>query len=287
LRASPTSLIWLKVRRWLVAALSFAAVAYLSVCVWFWSQQRALLYTPGGERSTPAEAGAPWLTAIDIQTEDGERLDGWWSPPAAGHGVVIFFHGTPGTLKYTAGTLSDLAQVGLGALAIDYRGYGGSTGSPSEPGLKADARAAYDFVRQMAPEARIAVFGESLGTGVAVALACDRPVAGVLLNAPYASLVRHWQLHGPLLPYGVLLTEERWDSQADIGKINAPLMILEGSADDTTPPAEARRLYAAAHEPKTMIEVPGAGHIAAWNGDAKATALRALVDWTALPAAGK
>ena len=287
MRALATSLIWPKLRRWLVAALSFVTIAYLSVCVWFWSQQRALLYTPGGERSTPAEAGAPWLKAIDIHTEDGERLDGWWSPPAVGHGVVIFFHGTPGTLKYTVGTLSDLAQAGLGALAIDYRGYGGSTGSPSEPGLEADARAAYDFVRRTAPEARIAVFGESLGTGVAVALACDRPVAGVLLNAPYASLVRHWQIHGPLLPYGMLLTEERWDSEAKIARINAPLMILEGSADDTTPPAEARRLYAAARQPKTMIEVPGAGHIAAWSGAAKTAALHALVEWTSLPAPEK
>ena len=266
-----------------VAAIAvFIAVLYGGVCVWFVFHQRELLYTPGGEVSTPAEAGAPWLTVVDIRTEDGERLDGWWSPPPQGHGVVIFFHGTPGTLKYTAWTLADLAQAGLGVLAIDYRGYGGSTGQPSEAGLKADARSAYDFVRREAPGARIAVFGESLGTGVAVALAVDRPVAGVLLNAPYASLVHHWQLHAPPLPYGWLLTE-RFDSAAVIGKINAPLMILEGTADEATPLAEARRLYTAAREPKQMIEVDGAGHLAAWNGAAKAAALKALVAWTAPP----
>lgn len=268
-----------RLRRGLVAVLVFVAVAYLGICLWFWAHQRELLYTPGGERATPAEAGAPWLTAVDLVTEDGERLDAWWSPPPAGHGVVLFFHGTPGTLRYTAWTLGDLAQAGLGVLAIDYRGYGSSTGSPSEAGLKADARAAFDFARHAVPDARIAVFGESLGTGVAVALALERPVAGVLLNAPYASLVRHWRLHAPPLPYRWLLTE-RFDSEAAIGRIGAPLMILEGTADDATPIDEARRLFAAAREPKIMIEVPDAGHLAAWNGEAKANALRALVDWT-------
>jgi fermentation-respiration switch protein FrsA (DUF1100 family) len=273
-------------RQCLLAVLVFAGVGYAAVCVWFWAHQRELLYAPGGERSTPAEAGAPWLSAVDIGTEDGERLDGWWSPPPEGHGVVIFFHGTPGTLKYTAWTLSDLAQAGLGVLAIDYRGYGGSTGKPSEAGLKADARAAFDFAHRAAPDARVAVFGESLGTGVAVALALDRPVAGVLLNAPYASLIRHWRVHAPPLPYRWLLTE-RFDSEAAIGKLDVPVMILEGTADDATPLAEARRLYAAAHEPKTMIEVAGAGHLAAWNGEAKAAALRALVRWTEPPASDR
>lgn len=194
--------------------------------------------------------------------------------------MVIFFHGTPGTLAYTAWTLSDLAQAGLGVLAIDYRGYGGSTGKPNEAGLRADARAAFDFAHRTAPEARIAVFGESLGTGVAVALAGDRPVAGVLLNAPYASLMRHWRLHAPPLPYDWLLTE-RFDSETAIGKIDAPVMILAGTADDATPVGEARRLFADAREPKTLIEVSGAGHLAAWNGEAKAAALQALVNWTA------
>jgi uncharacterized protein len=276
-----------QLRRGMVAALVFCAVAYLGVCVWFAVNQRELLYTPGGRVLTPAQAGVPWLTDVAISTADGERLDAWWAAPTSGRGVVIFFHGTPGTLADSAWTLADLAQAGLGVLAIDYRGYGASSGKPSETGLETDARAAFDFVHQMAPDARIAVFGESLGTGVAVALAHDRPVAGVLLNAPYASLIRHWRIHAPPLPYSWLLTE-RFDSEAIIGKLSVPVMILEGTADDATPLSEARRLFAAAREPKTMIEVPGAGHVAAWTGDAKAAALRALVAWTssAAPVAG-
>ena len=165
-------------------------------------------------------------------------------------------------------------------MAIDYRGYGGSTGTPSELGLRADARAAFDFIHAAAPESRIAVFGESLGTGIAVALARERPVAGVLLNAPYASVRRLFELRGPPLPYRLLLTDQ-FDSEALIGGIRVPVMILHGTADESVPVTEARRLYAAAREPKTMIEVEGAGHSAAWDGGAKAPALAALATWTA------
>jgi fermentation-respiration switch protein FrsA (DUF1100 family) len=273
-----------RVRHGLVAVLTFLVVSYGAVCVWFWVYQRELLYTTGGERSTPGAAGAPWLTAVDIRTEDGERLDGWWAPPQPGRGVVLFFHGTPGSLPWTVWTLTDLAQAGFGVLAIDYRGYGGSTGQPSETGLKTDARAAFDFARGAAPGAPIAAFGESLGTGVAVALARERPVAGILLNSPYASLMRHWALHAPPLPYGLLLTE-RFDSEATIASLDVPVMILAGTADDATPIGEARRLFAAAREPKTMIEVDGAGHVAAWSGDAKVAALQALLKWTQPPPA--
>jgi alpha-beta hydrolase superfamily lysophospholipase len=263
-----------------VGVLAGLAVAfYLGVCVWFAAYQRDMIYTLGGPRMTPAEAGAPWLKAVDIRTADGERLDGWWSPPTPGKGVVIFFHGTPSTLVDTVWHLNDLAQAGLGALAIDYRGYGGSTGRPSETGLREDARAAFDFVRETAPKARIAVFGESLGTGVAVDLARDRPVAGLVLNSPFASIADHFAQHLPPLPYRLLLTE-RFDSEGQIGGVGAPVMILAGTADDVTVIEEARRLFAATREPKRMIEVDGAGHCAAWSGDAKAAALDALAAWT-------
>ncbi|HXP05071.1 MAG TPA: alpha/beta fold hydrolase [Stellaceae bacterium] len=260
--------------------MALGAAAYVGLCLWFAAHQRELLYTPGGPRMSPAEAGAAWLTAVDIRTEDGERLDAWWSPPTPGKGVVILFHGTPGTLADTVWRLTDLAQAGLGALAIDYRGYGGSTGQPSETGLRKDARAAFDFVRKAAPEARIALLGESLGTGVAVDLARDRPVAGMVLNSPFASMSHHFALFLPPLPYRLLLTEQ-FDSEGQIGGVGAPVMILAGTADDVTPISEARRLFAAAREPKTMIEVAGAGHLRGWSGEAKAAALAALAAWTA------
>jgi fermentation-respiration switch protein FrsA (DUF1100 family) len=268
-------------KRWLaiIAVPTLVAFGYLWVILWFAAHQRDFQYTPGGSRVAPETVGLDGFAAVEIPTEDGERILAWWAVPSPGGGVVSFLHGTPSTLPDTVWRLPDLRKSGLGVMAIDYRGYGGSTGTPSELGLRADARAAFDFIHAAAPESRIAVFGESLGTGIAVALARERRVAGVLLNAPYASVLRLLELRGPPLPYRLLLTD-KFDSEALIGAIGVPVMILHGTADESVPVTEARRLYAAAREPKTIIEVEGAGHLAAWEGGAKAPALQALVTWT-------
>jgi hypothetical protein len=264
-----------------LVALLVGGFLYLLLCLFFVLHQRQFQYTLGGTRSTPESAAAAGFAEVKVPTEDGERLDGWWLPPAAGRGVVLFLHGTPGTVPNQVWRLSQLQQSGLGILAIDWRGYGGSTGQPSEWGLRADARAGFDFIRAAAPQSGIAVFGESLGTGPAVALARDRPVAGILLNAPYASVRRLYELRGPVVPYRWLLTDQ-FDSEALIGAVGVPVMILHGTADPAIPVDEARRLYAAAKEPKSIIVVEGAGHLAAWEGGGEAPALAALARWTTL-----
>ena len=264
----------------MVALPTIAVFGYLWLCLWFAAHQRDFQYTPGGSRVTPEAAGIEGFTTAEITTEDGERIVAWWSPPSQGGGIVLFLHGTPGTLRDTVWRLPDLRKSGLGVMAIDWRGYGGSTGTPSEAGLRADARGAFDYLQAAAPDSRIAVFGESLGSGIAVALARDRPVAGVLLNAPYASVRRLFELRGPPLPYRMLLIDQ-FDAEALIGGVDVPVMILHGTADEHIPITEARRLYDAAREPKIMIEVEGARHLAAWEGGAAAPAIEALLAWTA------
>ena len=255
-------------------------VLYLYLCVTYAIHQREYQYTLGGTRSTPEAAAAAGFTEVKIATADGERLDGWWRPPpATERGVVLFLHGTPGTVPDQVWRLGQLQHSGLGILAIDWRGYGGSTGNPTELGLRADARAGFDFIRAAAPQSKIAVFGESLGTGPAVALARDRPVAGVLLNAPYASVRRLFELRGLPIPYRWLM-KDPFDSEALIGGVTAPLLILHGTDDPAIPVAEAHRLYDAAHEPKTIFIADGAGHLDAWEGGGERLALEALARWT-------
>ena len=269
-------------RRIGLALLLLVASGYLCLCVWFWVHQREFQYSLGGTIATPRAAGLPEFAKIDVATEDGETIVGWWkAPPKPGDGVVLYLHGTPGTLPdYAPYLLPEIEKAGLGALAIDYRGYGGSTGRPSETGIERDARAAFDFIVGRAPQSKIAVFGQSFGTGPAVALATERPVAGLLLVAPFASVLRLYELKAPpILPYRWLL-RDRYDSEALIGRVTAPVMILHGTDDARIPIAEARRLYAAAHQPKTMIEVQRAGHTEALQGDAEARALAALAAWT-------
>jgi fermentation-respiration switch protein FrsA (DUF1100 family) len=261
-------------------AAGLGIAAYVGLCLFFFVNQRAFQYAPGGGGTTPAAVGLAGVTAIDIATEDGERLDAWWAPPPDPvGGVVLFLHGTPGTLANTAWILTDLRAAGFGAMAIDYRGYGGSSGTPSEAGLRIDARAAFDYVRAVSPGSRIAIFAESFGTGPAVMLACDRPVAGLLLNAPFASARRLFELKGPPLPYRWLM-HDQYDSEALIGRVTAPVMILHRTSDPEIPVAEARRLFAAANEPKTMIEAEGEGHLDAYTGTGKKPALEALRRWT-------
>ena len=255
-------------------------VLYLYLCVTYAIHQREYQYTLGGTRSTPEAAAAAGFIEVKIATADGERLDGWWRPPpATERGVVLFLHGTPGTVPDQVWRLDQLKHSGLGILAIDWRGYGGSTGNPTELGLRADARAGFDFIRAAAPQSKIAVFGESLGTGPAVALARDRPVAGVLLNAPYASVRRLFELRGLPIPYRWLM-KDPFDSEALIGGVTAPLLILHGTDDPAIPVAEAHRLYDAAHEPKTIFIADGAGHLDAWEGGGERLALEALARWT-------
>jgi uncharacterized protein len=222
--------------------LSLAGVAYAGLCLWFALNERSLVFHSMERASiSPRAAGLKGVAEVNIAAEDGERLYGWWAAPQPGHGAVIYFVGKGLVLSDGAGLFRDLADHGFGVLGLDYRGNGASTGRPSEAGLRADARAAFDFVREAAPQVRIAAFGESLGTGIAVGLAHDRPVAVVLLNSPYASVVRLFELRGIPLPYRLLMADPL-DSEALIGGLGAPVMILHSRSDQAIPIAEARRL---------------------------------------------
>jgi hypothetical protein len=282
---------WRVVRRKFgVASLTFAlalGVAYVGLCALFWAYEPAFVFAQVQRpRIAPQTLGLKGFAEVTVTTEDGVPLYGWWRPPQPGHGAIVFLTGTGVTLSDYAALLGDLAAHGFGVVGIDYRGNGASPGTPSEAAWRSDARAAFDFVHDAAPQARIAVFGESMGTGLAVGLALDRPVVGVLLNSPYASVLRLFEMHGIRLAPGVplpfqLLMTDTLDSEALIGKLRVPVMILHGTADQSIPIAEARRLYAAAREPKTMIEVAGAGHVQTWFGSARDRALAALAAWTA------
>ena len=276
------------VRSFLVAALTFGAVCavvYIGTCALLWAYEPAFVFHRIARHSTPPPAGLGGFSEIGITTADGARLYGWWRPPSKGHGVVLFLNGTGLVLSDTADFLGDLASQGFGVGGIDYRGIGASEGTPSEPGWRADADALFDFAHRRAPGAKVAAVGVSFGTGLAVALANERPLAGILLISPYASVVRLFEQNGiPLLPGVPLparwLMTDKFDSEALVRRVHVPIMILHGTADRTIPVEEARRLYAAANQPKKMIEVAGAGHCAVWFGPTRAKALAALAAWT-------
>src|SRR5215475_7529206 len=144
--------------------------------------QRALLYFPDSRRTPPAAAGLPRADEVVLTSVDGEKLIAWHVPPRGSRPVVIYFQGNAGGLDLRAGRFKWLTADGTGLVALSYRGYGGSTGEPSEAGLINDAMAAYDFAAARYPAGRIVLWGESLGTGVAIALAAERKVGGIILD---------------------------------------------------------------------------------------------------------
>jgi fermentation-respiration switch protein FrsA (DUF1100 family) len=222
----------------------------------------ALVYFPDRQHyGDPGDVGLAF-TDLTIPTDDGERLHGWWIPararPARGH--VLFFHGNAGNVSHRLEHARALTAAGLDLLLVDYRGYGRSTGRPSEAGLYRDARASLAALRaggQVDP-ARVVYMGESLGGAVALWLALQDPPAGLVLQSTFTSLRDMARVHYPWAPSA--LVGDGFPSLERIRQLQAPVLILHGDADDIVPVAQGRALHAAAPEPRRLEVVAGAGH---------------------------
>jgi hypothetical protein len=168
-------------------------------------------------------------------------------------------HGNGGALRYRVERFTRLITDGIGIVAVEYRGYGGSSGSPSERGLIADAEAGYAFAAARYPAQQIVLWGESLGSGVAVALAAEKPVGRVILEAPFTSAAAVGAAHYWYVPVRLLMTDQ-FRSDERIGKITAPLLILHGVKDQTVPYAMGEHLFDIANKPKHIVRFLDGGH---------------------------
>ena len=167
--------------------LTFALVFYGGLVTLLYVAQRAILYFPESLRTAPAAVGLPAAEEIVLDTTDGERVIVWHVPPREDMPVVLYFHGNGASLRWRSERFRALTADGTGLVALSYRGYGGSSGSPTETGLMNDAAAAYAFAAARYPARRIVLWGESLGTGVAVPLAAEKTVGHIILQSPFTS----------------------------------------------------------------------------------------------------
>jgi fermentation-respiration switch protein FrsA (DUF1100 family) len=222
--------------------------------------QRKLMYFPDPARTPPAAANFSAAEEIVLDTADGERVVAWHVPPRANNAVVLYFHGNAGSLVLRAERFGRITADGTGLLALSYRGYGGSTGSPTEDGLLADADALYAYAVARYPADRIVLWGESLGTGIAVALATKRTVAGLVLESPFTSTADIGASVYWFLPVRLLM-KDQFRSDERIAKVKAPVLILHGTNDRVVPLALGERLFALANEPKRIVRIPGGGHV--------------------------
>jgi fermentation-respiration switch protein FrsA (DUF1100 family) len=243
--------------KWL---LILAVLGYGGLLALMYVFQRALMYFPDTARTPPAVAGLPQAEEITLTTEDGERLIAWHVPPRADRPVLLYFHGNGGALNLRAHRFSWVAGEGFGLLGLSYRGYGGSTGAPTEDGLIRDARAAYAFAAARYPAGRIVLWGESLGTAIAVALAAERDIAGLILDAPFTSAADVGASAYRFAPVRWLI-KDSFRSDRRIGRVSAPLLVLHGERDRIVPISFGERLFALAHEPKRMVRFPQGGHV--------------------------
>jgi len=215
------------------------------------------MYFPDARRYAPAAAGFPQAEETALVTSDGETLVAWHAPPRAGRPVVLYFQGNAGALDLRVGRFQWLVAGGTGLLALGYRG---STGRPSEQGLIRDAIAAYEFAAARCDPARIVLWGESLDTAVAIALAAEREVAGLILDAPFTSAADVGAAVYPFLPVRALI-KDTFRSDLRIARVTAPVLVLHGERDRVVPIRFGERLYVLAKPPKRMVRFPQGTHV--------------------------
>ena len=237
----------------------YALLGYGALVALLYFSQRAIQYFPERLRTAPAAAGLPQAQEIVLDTADGEHVIAWHVPPRGNKPVVLYFHGNGGSLRMRVGRFRDLTADGTGLVALSYRGYAGSSGAPTEAGLMRDALAAYAFTTARYPAERIVLWGESLGSGVAIGLAAEMPVGYLVLQSPFTSAVdvgmqRYW-----FVPVRFLM-KDQLRSDLRIGKVTAPVLVLHGDRDDIVPIAMGERLYGLINTPKRFVRFAGVGH---------------------------
>ncbi len=241
--------------KWLIAA----AILYGGFVALLYLVQRSLQYFPERRRTTPRAAGLPEAEEAVLDTADGERVIIWHLPPRDGKPVFLYFHGNGGSLSWRDARFRALVADGSGLVALSYRGYGGSSGRPTEKGLVEDAAAAYAFAVARYPAERIVLWGESLGSAVALALAAEKPVGHLVLEAPFTSAADVAARYLWFLPLWLFM-KDQFRSDLRIGKVTAPVLVVHGENDAIVPVTLGERLYSLIRAPKRLVRVAGAGH---------------------------
>lgn len=242
-----------------ILLITIAALYAIAVAAMYLAQRR-FIYFPEPVRTLPAAAGLPEVAERTLETPDGEKLIAWYGKAKPGQPTLLYFHGNGGALEFRSASFRRYLDHGLGMFMLSYRGYSGSTGSPSEKANVADAKLAYEALqKEGVPPQDVIIYGESLGSGVAVQVATEKAASGVILDSPFTSIAELAAGLYPWLPVNLLL-KDRYDSIGHIRDVHMPVLIVHGEADDVVPVEMGRRLFAAANEPKAIITIPGLGH---------------------------
>lgn len=235
---------------------------YLATLILIYFFQEKMTYFPSITISAPREARVPEMQIIELQTEDGLKIKGWYSPPKSqNQPTLVYFHGNAGDISNRSFIARTFLDLNYGFFLLTYRGYSGNPGTPSEQGLYSDARAVINFLMKkgLSPKS-IVLMGESIGSGVAIQMATEFPIHALILMAPFSSLADVAKIHYSFfLPFNWLI-KEKYDSMAKAAHIHAPVLIIHGKKDTIIPPELSRKLFEKFPEPKKAAYIPGSGH---------------------------
>lgn len=254
--------------RWLATLLGWGVVVYLGLALYLYVFQARFVYFPDLPSrqvdSTPSDAGLAF-EAVTMTTEDGEQLAGWYVPARDARGTLLYLHGNGGNIGHRLDVITTFNRLRLNVFIFDYRGYGASTGKPSEDGTYRDALAAWTYLRQEKNQAAatIILFGESLGGSIASWLAARHAPAGLILYATFTSVPDMARALYPLFPAS-WLARYRYDTRAALARVHRPLLILHSAEDEIIPFAHGQALLGAAHEPKRLVQLRGGHNDALW-----------------------
>lgn len=239
-----------------------AAIAYGALALVIFIAQPGLIYYPESGRNIIAAPDYVGLAyePVEISTTDGETLHGWFVPAPAAKGTILFFHGNAGNISHRLEYLLMFYRLGYNTFIFDYRGYGQSSGSPSESGTFLDAQAAWRYLTEAkgTPSAHIVLFGESLGGAVAAWLAMSEKPGALVLASVFTSVPDMAAKIYPFLPVR-LLSRFNYNTIEYLRSVACPVFVAHSSQDDIVPFAHGQALYQAAPEPKQFLELQG-GH---------------------------
>jgi fermentation-respiration switch protein FrsA (DUF1100 family) len=219
------------------------------------------MYFPDPTRVAPAKAGLNGVEEVEIAVANDVTLVAWYTPSKENNPTILYFHGNGANAANRASRIAAIQKDGFGVFYLNNRGYGGSGGKPTEENNVADAIAAYDHLRKVGvPADSMVAYGESLGSGPAVRLAAERPVAAVVLEAPLTSTPDVARSAYFWLPLSLLITDQ-YNIERNVRSVKAPLLILHGERDAVIPVDMGWRVYRAANEPKQIELFPEGGHL--------------------------
>lgn len=238
----------------IIAAIAAAGYGAL-VALLYLFQDRFLFFPTHDVFTTPIERGLPY-EELALVASDGVRLHGWWVPAPRARATVLYLHGNGGCIAHTVDAVETFARLGASVLAFDYRGYGKSEGTPSADGILRDAEAAWRHLvdeRAIDPST-IVIVGRSLGGGPASALAARYAPAGLVLESTYSSIPDRAAEQMPFVP-ARRLVRIRFDNRANLAHVRCPVLVVHSRGDETIPFHHGERIFAAAREPKTFVEI--------------------------------